>query len=66
MKRESLNSDEVGMNDDVLIPLIDEMLRMREIGVAKINEKYGTNISVTLSSVWKKMREEKEVNEDEI
>lgn len=66
MKRESLNSDEVGMNDDVLIPLIDEMLRMREIGVAKINEKYGTNISVSLSSVWKKMREEKEVNEDEI
>lgn len=68
MKRESLNSDEIGMNDDVLIPLIDEMLKMREIGVAKINEKYGTNISVKLSSVWQRMRNEQNevIENDEI
>lgn len=58
MKRESLNSAETGMNDDILIPLIDEMLKQREQGVEKVNAMFGTNISVKLSSIWETVHEE--------
>ena len=68
MKREALNSVESALNDDILYPLIDEMLEERQKGVEKINELYGTNISVELSSVWKQLRDQEEqavnVNED--
>ena len=68
MKREALNSAESALNDDILYPLIDEMLEERQKGVEKINELYGTNISVELSSVWKQLREQEEqavnTNED--
>ena len=67
MKREALNSAESALNDDILYPLIDEMLEERKKGVEKINELYGTNISVELSSIWKQLREQEEqaVNVDE-
>ena len=68
MKREALNSAESALNDDILYPLIDEMLEQRQKGIEKINELYGTNISVELSSVWKQLREQEtqavNVNED--
>ena len=66
MKREALNSAESALNDDILYPLIDEMLEQRQEGIKKINEMYGTNISVELSSVWKQLREQEEeaVKED--
>ena len=60
MKREALNSAESALNDDILYPLIDEMLEERKKGVEKINELYGTNISVELSSVWKQLRDQEE------
>ena len=60
MKREALNSAESALNDDILYPLIDEMLEQRQKGVEKINELYGTNISVELSSVWKQLRDQEE------
>lgn len=68
MKREALNSAESALNDDILYPLIDEMLEERQKGVKKINELYGTNISVELTSIWKQLRDQEEqavnVNED--
>ena len=68
MKREALNSAESALNDDILYPLIDEMLEQRQKGIEKINELYGTNISVELSSIWKQLRDQEEqavnVNED--
>ena len=66
MKREALNSAESALNDDILYPLIDEMLEQRQKGVEKINELYGTNISVELSSIWKQLRDQEEqaVKED--
>ena len=68
MKREALNSAESALNDDILYPLIDEMLEERQKGIEKINELYGTNISVELSSIWKQLRDQEEqavnVNED--
>lgn len=57
-KRESLSSDETSADDDMLLPLIDEMLKQREMGVKRINDMYGTNISVNLSSSWKKLRDQ--------
>lgn len=57
MKRERLNQNEVDLNTSILIPLADDMLEQRKKAVAEINEKYGLNISVDLSSVWKMTKE---------
>ena len=64
MKREAISQAETGMNEDTLLPLIDDMLEQRKIAVAKINEKFGTNIEVELSSSWKKVRKDIELNND--
>lgn len=53
MKRESLNSAESQLNNDALTPLIDDMLNCRKRGADKINELYGTEITVEFSSAWK-------------
>lgn len=53
MKREAINSNESELNKDALKPLIDDMLEVRQEGVKKINEKYGTNIKVELDSSWR-------------
>jgi hypothetical protein len=58
MKREALNSSETSLNEDILIPAIDEMLECRQIACEKINKMYGLNISVELSDVWKQLRED--------
>lgn len=52
MKRERLNLGEVSMNVDALLPYVDNMLNEREMAVNKINEKYGTEIKVSLNSSW--------------
>lgn len=52
MKRERLNLGEVSMNVDALLPYVDNMLNERQKAVTKINEKYDTDISVTLNSSW--------------
>lgn len=66
MKRENLNEAETKMNDDLLIPLIDDMYEQRKIGVDKINQMYGTNIEVELNSVWKKKIELNDISTDEL
>ena len=38
------------MDEDVLLPLIDDMLHERQIGLEKVNAMFGTNITVKLSS----------------
>ena len=57
MKRERLNLGEVSMNVDVLLPYVDGMLRERTEAAQRINEKYGTEITVTLGSSWALERE---------
>ena len=52
MKRESLNSAESQLNNDALLPLIDNMLECRRVGARKVNEMFGTNIKVELNSSW--------------
>ena len=53
MKRESLNSNESQLNDDMLLPLIDDMIACRREGIEKVNRKYGLNISVEFNSSWR-------------
>lgn len=52
MKRESINSGESQLNNDMLMPLIDSMLYCREEALKKVNAMYGTNITVRKSSSW--------------
>lgn len=53
MKRESINSDEAQLNDDMLLPLVDDMFECRRENVQRINDMFGTDISVDFSSSWK-------------
>ena len=52
MKREAINEAEATLNEDILIPSIDTMLECRKDGVKRINEMFGTNITVELNSAW--------------
>lgn len=60
MKREAINSNESQMNNDALVPLIDEMLTERQNAVDKINEMFETNISVSLASAWEDNEKEEQ------
>ena len=53
MKRESLNTTESQMNNDALMPLIDDMLNCRKRACEKINAMYGLNIDVEFASAWR-------------
>lgn len=64
MKRERLIKPEVEMNTSSIYPLVDNMLRCRQEAVEKINEMYGTSITVEFSSSWAE-REEVQENSDE-
>ena len=64
MKRESLSANEVAVNEDTLLPLVDDMLQVREQAIDKINKMYGLNISVKLNSSWEKIQTAVE-NEEE-
>ena len=70
MKRESINESEASMNEDALMPLVDNMLKERKIACEKINKMFNLNISVDFSSAWKKIREdvklEQEMKESQI
>lgn len=59
MKREAISPDEAQLNDDALLPLIDDMLEERKRGLKQVNEMYGLDIEVELDSSW--MKEQKEV-----
>lgn len=71
MKREAINAAESGMNDDILLPLVDDMLNQRRLGWERVNKHFGTSVKVNLSSSWKQIHAEyheeespKEVKED--
>lgn len=63
MKREALNSSETVIDNDILLPLIDDMLKCRKAGAEKVNAMYGTDIRVELASSWEDNQEETEAND---
>ena len=52
MKREAIMSGESQLDEDMLHPLIDNMLKERQIGLEKVNAMFGTNITVSFNSAW--------------
>lgn len=58
MKRESINAGESQLNNDALLPLVDDMLKQRQEGCGKVNAMFGTSISVSLASSWQDNQEE--------
>lgn len=52
MKREAIGDGESSLNEDSLAPLCEEMLRCRQEDVKKINNMFGTDISVEFDSSW--------------
>lgn len=62
MKREALSEHEIQSNDDILFPLVDDMLEMRKIGIEKVNAMFGTNIEVELNSSWETIAKERELS----
>lgn len=66
MKRESINAGESQLNDDALLPLVDNMLSQRKLGVEKVNAMFGTAISVDLASSWKDNQQEVDLKHEEM
>ena len=64
MKREAINSSESALNDDALLPLIDDMLKCRKDAIDKINKMFGTNITVSLNSSWEDNVKELELEQE--
>lgn len=58
MKREYLSEEELRSSTDVLLPLIDDMLRCRKDAIEVVNSIYGTSISVDKNSAWENKQEE--------
>lgn len=58
MKREYLSEEELRASTDVLLPLIDDMLRCRKDAIEVVNSVYGTSISVDKNSAWENKQEE--------
>lgn len=66
MKRESLNSAESQLNNDALLPLVDDMLECRKIGIEKMNKMFGTNVTVSLDSAWEDNQQEINLEQESI
>lgn len=65
MKRESLNENEINADTDVLVPTIDNMFDCRTDDIEAVNEKYGQNIGVEISSQWMNIRRSLEARIEE-
>ena len=52
MKREAIGEGESSMDEDAILPLCDDMLLARKQDIQKVNDMYGTDISVEYSSAW--------------
>ena len=66
MKREAINGEEAGMNEEALKPLCDDLLQSRKDALEKINKQFGLNISVRYSSSWEARKELGKEQKEEI
>ncbi len=53
MKRERLSETEILLNNDEILPFVENMLTERKTAIEKVNAMFGTEISVNLKSAWK-------------
>lgn len=66
MKREAINSNESQLNEDMLHPMIDNMLKERQDALEKVNAMFGTNITVRFNSAWEINEREEEAAIEQI
>lgn len=66
MKREKLSTTESQMNNDALLPLVEDMLEQRRLACEKVNEMFGTDISVDFASSWEKLLKEFEAESNQL
>lgn len=52
-KRANMTESEVESDNQVLLISLDDMLKQREAGIADVNNKYGTNINVSINDRFK-------------
>lgn len=64
MKREYLSEEELAATTDILLPLVDDMLKCREEAISVINSTYGTNIKVKKNSAWLNKQEEVDIEQE--
>ena len=65
MKREYLSEEEIRSSTDVLLPLIDDMLRCREEALSVVNSTFGTSISVRKNSAWQNKQDELDTEQEQ-
>lgn len=53
MKRESINSVEAQIDDDALLPLVDDIIYTQQRDFERFNRRFGTNIEVDRASAWR-------------
>lgn len=61
MKREAITSNESQLNDDMLLPLIDDMFNCRQLWIEQVNNMFGTNWSIEWASSWKDNEQENDL-----
>ena len=54
------------MNNDALLPLVEDMLENRRQCIEEVNEMFGTEISVDFASSWEKLIEEMEAESNQL
>lgn len=62
MKREAIGQGESTLDADSILPLCDNMLQCRREDMQKVNDLFGTNISVDFSSAWLENHLESSIN----
>ena len=66
MKSQYVSDSENIINDDTLLPLVQDMLRSRRQAIEEINEMYDLNIEVDLSGTWKLQQEKVDLELEQI
>lgn len=64
MKREALSASEIASGDDMIRSLPEDMLECRKEALDRVNNMFGTKISVEYNSVWSYLFDEKELQID--
>lgn len=65
MKREYLSEEEIRSSTDVLLPLIDDMLRCRKEAINLVNSTFGTSITVKKNSAWGNKQDELDTEQEQ-
>lgn len=52
MKRSQISANEAELNDDFLLPLIDDLMNCRRNAINEINKMFDTDIKIDFASTW--------------